>query len=99
MYYCEHCKTKYDEDEVEVYKEPSEAWCHTVYEEFLLCPYCGDVVKDTDSLFGSIHCKDCNSYDTCFKNYIEDETFECELGYLFIEYWESLKDEQIYRED
>lgn len=99
MYYCKCCKKIIEEDEVEVYKEPSEAWGHIVYEEFLLCPYCGDVVSDTDSLFGNIPCKDCNKYDTCFKNYIEDETFKCELGYLFVEYWESLKDEQIYRED
>ena len=93
MYYCKGCKKLIEEDEVEVYKEPSEAWGHTVYEEFLLCPYCSDVVSDADSLFDSIPCIECDNHNTCFKDYIVNETLECELGCYFIKYWESLKND------
>ena len=68
-YYCKDCKAKYDEDEVNVYEEPSEAWGHIVYEEFLLCPKCGESVSE------DLPCFSCKNYEYCI-----DGDILCDLG-------------------
>lgn len=45
-YKCPDCGKIMDEDELEVYEEPSEAWGHTVYEKFWLCPDCGGTPEE-----------------------------------------------------
>ena len=45
-YYCSECEKVIDEEEVDTWKEPSEAWGQIVYEEFLVCPFCGEPVGE-----------------------------------------------------
>lgn len=45
-YYCSECKKVIDEEEVDTWEEPTEAWGHTVYEEWLVCPYCREPVSE-----------------------------------------------------
>lgn len=47
-YFCEECGKIIREDEVIKHLEESEAWGHPVYEEWLLCPECGDPVSEYD---------------------------------------------------
>ena len=56
-YWCEHCKSVLDEDDLELYQEPSEAWGHTVYEDWWVCPNCGHVVVEYEHQ--DKECEDC----------------------------------------
>ena len=89
IYYCFNCKKLIKDDEVKVYREPSEAWGHTVYEEYLVCPYCGEPIEDIKDN----PCIDCCSNEWCLSRYIENEELKCELGEEFLEYWEEKKQE------
>lgn len=48
-YWCENCKSVLDEDDLELYQEPSEAWGHTVYEDWWLCPHCHEQPVEYDN--------------------------------------------------
>ena len=61
-YWCENCKSVLDEDDLELYQEPSEAWGHTVYEDWWLCPNCGEVPVEYDNQDKT--CIDCNLFGT-----------------------------------
>ena len=61
-YWCENCKSVLDEDDLELYREPSEAWGHTVYEDWWLCPNCGEVPVEYDNQDKT--CIDCNLFGT-----------------------------------
>ena len=89
LYYCFTCKKPIKEDEIENYNQYSEAWGHIVYERFSCCPFCGDAIQDIND----IACLHCERKRDCLKEYIENESFGCELGGEYIEYWEELKDE------
>ena len=45
-FYCRYCDMIIREDDVTVEEEPSEAWGHTVYEKWYLCPKCGEPVGE-----------------------------------------------------
>ncbi len=45
-FYCSGCDMIIREDDVTVEEEPSEAWGHTVYEKWYLCPRCGEPVGE-----------------------------------------------------
>lgn len=59
-YWCEECKCVLDEDDLELYQEPSEAWGHTVYEDWWLCPHCHSVPTEYDNQDKT--CEDCVFY-------------------------------------
>ena len=56
-YYCENCNSVIDEDDLKEYEEPSEAWGHTVYEPWWVCPNCGHVPVEYDHQDKT--CEDC----------------------------------------
>lgn len=56
-YWCENCKSVIDEDNLKKHQEPSEAWGHTVYEDWWLCPNCGEVPVEYDNQ--DKECEDC----------------------------------------
>ena len=60
-YWCSECKSVLDEDELEKYQEPSEAWGHTVYEDWWLCPHCHGVPVEYDNQDKT--CEDCAFYE------------------------------------
>lgn len=81
-YFCEDCKQVFTEEECETYQEPSEAWGHTVYEEWLICPVChANLIKWTE--------REREKYMSKFKTtqdiYVETED-ERVLEYLENEY-------------
>ena len=59
-YWCNGCKSIIDEEDLEKYEEPSEAWGHTVYEESWLCPNCGGVPEEYE--YQDKTCEDCTFY-------------------------------------
>ena len=59
-YWCENCKSVIDEDDLELYQEPSEAWGHKVYEDWWLCPNCGEQPVEYDNQDKT--CEDCTFY-------------------------------------
>lgn len=60
-YYCPECKMVLEEDDLVKYQEPSEAWGHTVYEDWWVCPNCGEVPVDYDNQDKT--CEDCVFYE------------------------------------
>ena len=46
MYYCESCRLKIHEDDVDTGEEYYEGWGHEFTEEYLVCPLCGEGVVD-----------------------------------------------------
>lgn len=60
-WYCEECKCVLDDEDLEKYEEPSEAWGHTVYEEFWVCPNCGGNVVEYDNQDKT--CEECVFYE------------------------------------
>lgn len=45
-YFCDECGKVIREEEVSKSYEESEAWGHPVYEEWLVCPKCGEPVRE-----------------------------------------------------
>lgn len=45
-YICKDCGLIIEDEHVVHEQEPSEAWGHTVYEDWYLCPRCGESVKE-----------------------------------------------------
>lgn len=82
MYYCKECKKIINENDIEKYKEPSEAWGHTVYEDWWVCPDCGAVIYCSSD---EIPCLNCNDLLKCAKNYKETEEPLCELGENYLD--------------
>ncbi len=78
MYYCRDCNKYFDYSNLEIYKEYSEAWGREVYEEFLLCPECGEIVCD------NIPCLNCDNVKECTEFFIEEEVPLCELGMNYL---------------
>ena len=96
MYYCLSCKKIIDEDDIERYEEPSEAWGHTVYEEWSLCPYCHEPIE-SDIL--QIPCLYCDNNDKCRKSYVNDDELLCEIGESCLEYWDEVKEDWEYEQN
>ena len=44
MFYCSECEMIIRDEDVDVFKQGSKAWGHTVYEDITICPKCGEVV-------------------------------------------------------
>lgn len=59
-YWCKGCKSIIDEEDLEKYEEPSEAWGHTVYEESWICSKCGEVPEEYE--YQDKTCEDCVFY-------------------------------------
>lgn len=60
--FCNECKSVLDEDDLVKYEEPSEAWGHTVYEDWWVCPNCGHVPVEYD--YQDKTCTDCSLVGT-----------------------------------
>ena len=45
-YICEECGEVFKEDQVAEHNEPSEAWGHIVYENWVVCPICGEPLAE-----------------------------------------------------
>ena len=45
-FYCKDCEMIVREEDVVIEKQWSEAWGHPVYEEFQLCPNCGEQLRE-----------------------------------------------------
>ena len=44
-YYCDECEMVIRDEDVSKSYEESEAWGHSVYEEWWVCPVCGESVR------------------------------------------------------
>lgn len=45
-YICTECGKVFNEDQVAEHNEPSEAWGHIVYENWVVCPICGEPLAE-----------------------------------------------------
>lgn len=55
--WCENCKCVIDDDDLEIYEEPSEYFGRPVFEKFWVCPNCGEIPAEYNHQ--DKECEDC----------------------------------------